>query len=149
MGTGLCITWLKIACGLTSAAGLVAAAASTTSTSGLWLWLFDLLAWPIDDQPGAFQDETFAVNAVLGGVMVGWAALMYFVVSGPFARGDGVLIVPMLVSVMAWFVVDSTGSLIADLAGNVVLNVAFLAIFLPPLLTLRRLLDRPKRTVTL
>jgi hypothetical protein len=69
--------------------------------------------------------------------MVGWGTLMHRIVRGPFRRGDTTLATPMLVSVLAWFAVDSTGSLAADLPGNVALNVAFLGLFVPPLVGLR------------
>ncbi len=70
--------------------------------------------------------------------MVGWGSLMYFLAAGPFRRGDTTLATPMLMAVLGWFVVDSTGSLLADIPGNVVLNVGFLCLFLPPLFALRR-----------
>ena len=134
----LCVNWLRVASGLTIAIGLVAALASADATDGLWLWLFDLLEWPVDDNPAGFSDEAFALNAVAGGVMVGWATLMYLIVTRRFARGDYELVQPMIISVLAWFVVDSIGSVAADLVGNVVLNAGFLLIFLPPLVTLGR-----------
>ncbi|MCP3938225.1 MAG: hypothetical protein GY708_22990 [Actinomycetia bacterium] len=131
-------TWLRLASLLALAVGLVAAFASADATDGLWLWLFDLLEWPIDDNPGAFTDPSFALNAVLGGVMVGWATLMYFVTTRQFEKGNAELAAPMMVSILVWFVVDSTGSVVAGLPGNVILNTGFLAVFLPPLISLRR-----------
>ena len=40
----------------------------------------------------------------------------------------------ILIGIMSWFVIDSAGSFLAELPGNVVLNVSFLCLFLPPLL---------------
>jgi hypothetical protein len=130
--------WLSAASLMTIVVGLVAAAASSERSDEPWLALFDLLDWPVDGDPGRFSAQTRAVNAVVGGVMVGWGTLMHLIVRGPFRRGDTTLAGPMLAAVVAWFVVDSTGSLLADLPGNVILNLGFLVLFLPPLLGLRQ-----------
>jgi hypothetical protein len=126
--------WLQVACAMAVATGLVAAAASFPATDRLWLFLFDLLKWPIDGNPSQFDLTTRAVNAVLGGVMVGWGTLMFLLVRN-FLNNDFPLVRKLiLVSIVAWFVVDSTGSFLAELPGNVLLNVSFLCLFLPPLL---------------
>jgi hypothetical protein len=44
----------------------------------------------------------------------------------------------LLIGIVAWFVVDCIGSLFAGLPGNLVLNVSFLVLFVPPLLVLQR-----------
>ncbi len=132
------IRWLRVAALTTVATGLVAAAASSPSGERPWRLLLDLLAWPVDGQPERFDRVTSAVNAVTGGVMVGWGTLMYLIARGPFTSGDTTLATPMLLSVLAWFVVDSTGSLAAGLPGNVVLNLGFLLLLAPPLERIRR-----------
>ena len=136
MTTATATVWLRVASLATIAVGLLAAAASSATTDGPWLLLFDVVDWPADGEPARFVDETSAVNAVAGGVMVGWGTLMYLLV-GQRAR-PGAAATPMLVAVVAWFVVDSTASLLAGFPGNVVLNVGFLALLLPPLVVLRR-----------
>ena len=138
MQTKFFINWLKLACIITGLTGMIAAAASTVSGSGIWLFLFDLLKWPLNNDPSGFQDETLAVNAVLGGVMLGWATLMFFLVNGPISKGNTELIKYILIALIVWFLVDSTGSVLAGLSANVVLNVLFLALFIPPLMALRR-----------
>ena len=132
------ITWLRVGSLITVATGLMAAAASSSSGEGPWRALFDLLTWPPDGEPARFAPETSAVNAVTGGVMVGWGLLMHAIAGGPFARGDTTLATPMLRAVVAWFVVDSTGSLLAGVPGNVVLNGAFVVLLALPLIRLQR-----------
>jgi hypothetical protein len=126
--------WLQVACAIAVATGLVSAVASFPATDGLWLFLFDLLKWPIDGNPSQFDLTTRAVNAVLGGVMVGWGTLIFLLVRN-FLNNDFALVRKLiLVSIVSWFVIDSTGSFLAELPGNVLLNVSFLCLFLPPLL---------------
>ncbi|MCB1315251.1 MAG: hypothetical protein KDK27_04810 [Leptospiraceae bacterium] len=131
------IAWLQSACVITILVGLMAAAASHPLGEAPWLLLFDLLAWPLDGHPAAFPFTARAINAVLGGVMVGWACMMLLLVSGPLQKGDASIRRMMLIGLIAWFVVDSAGSFAAGIPGNVVLNVIFLLLFLPPLLAYR------------
>ena len=138
MSIRVSIVWLKIACIITIATGVISAAASHPATDFAWLFLFDVLKWPIDGNPQAFDSNTRAVNAVLGGTMVGWGVLMYFLVAERLLVTVRTLPRMMLTALCAWFVVDCTGSLLADLPGNIVLNVGFLAMFAAPLVKLMR-----------
>ena len=71
--------WLQIACLITIITGLVCAMGSHPATDVVWRTLFDLLKWPLDGDPATFNADTRAVNAVLGGTMVGWGVLMYLI----------------------------------------------------------------------
>lgn len=132
------IRWLQCACILVGVTGLIAAGGSHELTQEPWRLLFDLLAWPLDGHPSELSDDGAAVSAISGGLMVGWAVLMYAVVSGPVARGDRAMTDALMVAVTAWFIVDSTGSIAADLPGNLVLNGGFWLAFVVPLGRLRR-----------
>lgn len=129
--------WLQVACTITAVFGLVAAAASFPAAGGLWLFLFDLLTWPIDGNPAQFDLTSRAINAVLGGVMVGWGTMMFLLVRNFFNKDFVLVRKLMLVGIVCWFVIDSTGSFLAKLPGNVLLNVSFLCLFLPPLLLVK------------
>lgn len=129
-------TWLSFVSLLTIVIGLVAAFGAADATDAGWAKLFDILDWPIDDDPSGFDTRGHQLNAVLGGVMAGWGALMFSIVRTQFAAGDHRLARPMITAVLLWFVVDSAGSVVAGLPGNVVLNVSFVALFVPPLLYL-------------
>jgi hypothetical protein len=112
--------------------------ASYPATAGAWLFLFDVLSWPLNGNPAFFAADTRAVNAVLGGTMVGWGVLMFLLATPEQMTHNPALPRMMLVALGAWFVVDSVGSFMAELPGNVVLNVAFLALFVPPLVAIQR-----------
>ena len=133
------ITWLRIVCVVTIVTGILCGLASYPATSGAWLFLFDLLSWPLNGDPAFFAADTRAVNAVLGGTMVGWGVLMYLLVTPEQITRNPVVPRMMLVALGAWFGVDSVGSLLADLPGNIVLNVAFMGLFAPPLVAIQRL----------
>ena len=138
MSIQVSILWIKIACIITIVTGINCALASHPATDFAWLCLFDLLKWPIDGDPATFHPDTRAVNAVLGGTMVGWGLLMYFLSTKQLLIHVSGLARMMLIALCAWFVVDSTGSMMAELAGNIVLNIGFLLMFVPPLLVLMK-----------
>jgi len=123
---------------ITIVTGIACAMASHPATDVVWRTLFDLLKWPFDGDPAAFTADTRAVNAVLGGTMVGWGVLMYLLATPQHSVAIPALQRLMLYALYAWCVVDSMGSLAAGLPGNVVLNVLFLVMFVPPLRALAR-----------
>jgi hypothetical protein len=136
MSVRVSIIWLKIACIMTIGTGVICAMASHSATDFIWLYLFDLLKWPLDGNPAGFHDDTRAVNAVLGGTMVGWGLLMYVLSSKRVLMAVSGLPRMMLIALIAWFLVDCIGSLLAGLPGNLLLNIGFLVLFVPPLLYL-------------
>jgi hypothetical protein len=141
MSMHISIAWLRIACVVTVFTGVICALASHPATAGAWLFLFDVLRWPLDGDPAFFAADTRAVNAVLGGTMVGWGVLMFLLASRDHMKNNPALPRMMLVALGAWFVVDSVGSFMAELPGNVVLNVAFMGLFVPPLVAIQRRLQ--------
>ena len=132
------MTWLRIACVVTIVTGILCALASHPATAGAWLFLFDLLSWPLNGDPAFFAADTRAVNAVLGGTMVGWGVLMFQLATPDHMKNNPALPRMMVVALGAWFVVDSVGSFMAELPGNIVLNVAFMGLFVPPLVAIQR-----------
>lgn len=86
------------------------------------------------------------MNAILGGVMAGWATLMYFVTASPVAEGDVKLTRQMLIAIIAWFCVDSTGSSLSQLPGKILLNLIFLVLLAMPLLVLSNEIFPVKQT---
>lgn len=132
------ITLLKIACLATISTGLVSAAASHPAADAPWALLFDLLQWPIDGAQGTFSSEARVLSAVCGGVLAGWGAMMYWLAAGPMATDYPGARRAFGASILVWFVIDSTASLLAGWSGNVVLNVTFLVALLGPLAALSR-----------
>ena len=134
------LLWLKVASTITVLTGIMAALASHPAGDQLWLLLFDILSWPLDGVPNAFDKVSRPLNAVLGGVMIGWGVLMYGLLQKRvFSEAIRTL---LLRSILLWFVTDSIGSFFAEIPGNVLLNISFLVMFLPPLLLLKQKLNQ-------
>jgi hypothetical protein len=78
-------------------------------------------------------------HAVLGSVMVGWGAAIFLVIQGPFAAAQPIGWRIIAISVLAWFLPDTTYSLWSGFWQNAVLNLFFLVLFAIPLMATRRL----------
>ena len=130
----LAIRILQTGCAMTVATGLVAASAAHPVSAGPWLFLFDLLRWPLDGGQGPLSDEARISAAVIGGVMAGWGVMLFALVSGPMASGERDAQRMYVLGLAVWFVVDTTASLLAGWPGNALLDCGFLLALLRPLL---------------
>lgn len=115
--------------------GLLPCLAVFRATQEPWRLFFDILTWPLDQNPTGFSDSDRQLSAVLGGVLCGWAWLLYRLahpkVFTPAIRTF------MVQSVWVWFLLDSAGSVIAGLPLNAAGNVIFLLSLLVPLHALK------------
>lgn len=80
--------------------------------------------------------------AVLGAVMLGWAACLLVILRGPCRRGSRDAWLAVAVSLVAWFVSDTAFSIASGYWQNAVLNAAIAVLFAMPLAaTYRELSD--------
>ncbi|MBL7716347.1 MAG: hypothetical protein JNL01_12850 [Bdellovibrionales bacterium] len=126
--------WLKrlrLGCLFVLLTGLLPSFAVFQITQEPWRFFFDLLAWPLDQNPATFTDHERQISAVLGGVLCGWAILLYRLAQPEVFNQK--LRVLMIQSVWVWFAIDSLGSIFAGIPLNAVSNISFLLMLLVPL----------------
>lgn len=130
------LSTIKFASLITILTGAICLLGCNPSTQGPWLWLTDLIMWPLDGSPTTFKDESLILNAVLGGVMIGWGLLMFSLV---FELESNPKITNKLVgSLLVWFFSDSIASYFANVPGNIVLNIFFVLSFMIPLRSIHK-----------
>jgi hypothetical protein len=93
----------------------------------------DLMAWPLDGTRPNPTSETRVLIAILGGITLGWGVMIWNLAGAPLARDPGLIRPIIRNAILAWFVVDSTASVLAGAPLNAVANVALAALFLVPL----------------
>lgn len=130
--------WLKAAADLVIIFGVIVALGAHPATDGVPLFFLELIV----GSPGVAEMETTVamrlLSAIAGGVMVGWGVTLYYV-AGPVLEMDPGLARRIIgAGVISWFLVDSTGSVIAGAPLNVLGNLVFLAAFLLPLRAMAR-----------
>jgi len=129
--------WLLIVSAAVAGFGFTLVAAPSLSSQG-----FSLLVYADAGRISSFGAESekyiSLAHAVLGSVMFGWGILLIGVVHTLFARGDVVGWRMVTFSVGAWFVPDTTYSLLSGFWPNGILNVCFLVLFAIPLMATRK-----------
>ena len=95
--------------------------------------------------PSTFSAEALhyvrLAHAVIGAVMVGWFSTVLWLVRTALARGLPGAWQALTLSLLAWFVLDTSFSLLTSFWQNAALNTAILLAFLPGLAG-----ARPRRT---
>lgn len=99
--------------------------------------LFNLLMFSSIEGNPAFGEAAMAyitfIYAVLGTVMFGWGVSLLYALLGPFRRGEAEGWRMVAVSVVAWFVLDTSYSVWAGFWQNTMLNLVFAVAFAVPL----------------
>jgi len=78
------------------------------------------------------------VYGVLGAVMIGWMVSLLFLIAGPFRERTRGGWYAVSVSVLVWFVVDSSFSIWVGFWENAAFNTGFLLLFAPPIIATSR-----------
>jgi hypothetical protein len=124
---------LRAAAGITIAFGLLIALSALPALNLPMRLLADLLLWPLDGGQPLTAPDTRLMLAIGGGVMAGWGVMIWQLAGAPFARAPEETRRIILTSVLVWFTVDSTASVLAGATLNAVANLGFLALFLLPM----------------
>jgi hypothetical protein len=131
------LTLLRYGCLYILITGLLPLLAIFPATQEPWRLFYDVLSWPLDNLPGAFTDSDRQLSAILGGVLCGWAWLLYKI-AHPEIFNERLRRL-MVQSTWVWFILDSGGSIIAGLPLNALSNVIFAFVLLVPLWKLKEM----------
>lgn len=134
MSSQATVTGLKAASALIIGFGIITVSATAPATAGLARFLIDMIFWPIDGAQTLGAPETRLLCAIAGGLMTGWGAMLWLAATRLYPQAPDLAGTMIMVSLGAWFVVDSLGSIIAGAPLNALLNMGFLPIFLIPLM---------------
>jgi len=128
---------LKIASILTVGFGLLFAAASHDATDAVTRFLSDVMFWRVGDGVAELTNTNHLADAILGGVMAGWAVMIWLLADRFLARAPTETKSIITISMLVWFPIDSIGSIASGAWLNAISNVAFLLMFLVPLRRIR------------
>lgn len=131
--------WLKCASAILMILGGIALALGAhPATSGLATLFADTIIWPFDKAQSLAAPETRIFAAIGGGITTGWGVLVWLVAGKVLPDNPALGREILLKSLMTWFAVDSTCSILAGVPVNAVANVVFLLAFLYPLWRMER-----------
>lgn len=134
-------TVLKAAAVIVAGFGVVVALAAVPETAGPANLLADLVFWPLDGTPQIDTPAARLLAAISGGVLVGWAVTLWLITTHVLPMDAVAASSIIRRGIIAWFVVDSLGSIAAGAPLNAVLNIGFVALFLWPLRAIGKTLN--------
>jgi hypothetical protein len=96
-------------------------------------WTLDFLSWPLDGNMDYAAPTTRFLSAVSGGFLFGWGVMVLMLRQWVFDAAPEGVRRAVLGGLLAWFLVDSSGSIASGNASNALFNVLVLAILAGPL----------------
>jgi hypothetical protein len=125
--------WLRIAAILVGSFGPVFFLGTMEPTSELARWSLDVLSWPVDGVQSYASPDTRFLSALTGGFLFGWGVMIWFLAVWVYdSQPEGVRR-SLLCGLLAWFVLDSAGSIASGNPSNALFNILVLLLIVGPL----------------
>lgn len=125
--------YLKISAVLVMLFGPIFFLGTMASTSEPIRFSADFLAWPIDGAQTYDHPDTRFVGALAGGFLLGWGALIWRLSGDIFDAAPEAVRKAVVTGFLAWFVLDSAGSITSGHGSNALFNILVLLAFVGPL----------------
>lgn len=125
--------WLKVTAIVVGIFGPVFFLGTMPEYSEPARWSLDLLSWPVDGQQEYSAPTTRFLSALTGGFLFGWGVMIWCLSIWVYDKAPEFVRRSVLAGLIAWFVLDSAGSITSGNASNALFNVLVLLIAVGPL----------------
>lgn len=125
--------WLKITAVVVGSFGPVFFLGTMINTSKPARLTLDLLSWPIDGIQNFEAPTTRFLSALTGGFLLGWSIMIWCLSAMVYDKAPEFVRKSVLIGILAWFVLDSFGSITSGNVSNVFFNIIVLLIAVGPL----------------
>lgn len=125
--------WLKITAIAVGAFGPIFFFGTMLPTSEAARWTLDLLSWPLDGLQTYSSPDTRFLSALTGGFLFGWGVMIWCLSAWVYDAAPEAVRRSVLVGLIAWFILDSAGSVASGTPSNVLFNVVVLLVAVGPL----------------
>jgi hypothetical protein len=125
--------WLKITAFVIGSFGPIFFLGTMISTSEPARWTLDFLSFPVDGIQNYQAATTRFLSALTGGFLLGWGATVWCLSSWVYDKAPEQVRKTVLVGVLSWFVLDSSGSIASGNPSNALFNVIVLLMAVGPL----------------
>ncbi len=125
--------WLKVSAFVIGSFGPIFFLGSILETSEPARITLDLLSFPIDDLQTFSESTTRFLSALTGGFLFGWGVMVWCLSSWVYDIAPEQVRKTVLIGLLSWFVLDSTGSVLSGNPSNALFNILVLVIAVGPL----------------
>ena len=125
--------WLKVTAIVIGSFGPIFFLGTMEPTIEPIRFTMDLLSWPIDGAQTYEHPDTRFLSALTGGFLLGWGVLTWRLSTLVYDAAPEAVRKAVLSGILAWFVLDSAGSIASGNASNALFNVVILLIGVGPL----------------
>ena len=125
--------WLKVAAIVVGSFGPIFFLGTTAATLEPARLTLDILSWPVDGATTYNSPDTRFLSALTGGFLLGWGVMIWCLSTWVYDLAPEPVRKSVLTGVIAWFCLDSAGSIASGNPSNAMFNVAVLLIAVGPL----------------
>ena len=125
--------WLKVAAVIIGSFGPVFFLGSMAATLEPARFSLDLLSWPIDGATTFEAADTRFLSALTGGFLLGWGVTIWCLAKWVYDAAPEAVRRTVVTGLLAWFVLDSAGSIASGNTSNAFFNVIVLLLAVGPL----------------
>lgn len=125
--------WLKITAVVVGSFGPVFFLGSMESFGEPARLTLDILSWPVDHATTFDHPDTRFLSALAGGFLLGWGVLIWCLSVWVYDAAPEAVRRSVLAGLIAWFLLDSAGSVASGNLSNVGFNLVVLCLAVGPL----------------
>lgn len=125
--------WLKITAVVVGSFGPIFFLGTMESTAEPARLTLDLLNWPLDQSQSYANADTRFLSALTGGFLLGWGVLIWCLSYAVYDSAPNAVRKSIVISLLAWFALDSAGSIASGATSNVLFNIIVLFVAIGPM----------------
>lgn len=125
--------WLKVTAIVVGSFGPVFFLGTMAETAEPARLTLDILSWPVDGATTYESADTRFLSALTGGFLFGWGVMIWCLSAWVYDAAPEGVRRAVITGVLAWFVLDSAGSIASGNTSNALFNVAVLLLAVGPL----------------
>lgn len=125
--------WLKVAAVIVGSFGPVFFLGTMAATAEPARLTLDLLSWPLDGGSSYASPDTRFLSALTGGFLFGWGVTIWCLAEWVHDAAPEGVRRTVVAGILAWFCLDSAGSIASGNPSNALFNVIVLLIAVGPL----------------
>jgi hypothetical protein len=125
--------WLKVTAIVVGVGGPLFFLGTMAETAEPARLTLDILSWPVDGATTYESPDTRFLSALTGGFLFGWGVLIWCLSAWVYEAAPEGVRRAVVTGLLAWFVLDSAGSVASGNASNALFNVAILLLAVGPL----------------